>query len=265
MDKKDKTVKSIGRASIFTILLGILVPGAYLIGVCYYDGTLRAYGLDYESFPISGPDVYVIAYTAFGHFLLGIGLLIASLFETIFRPPGVYWALGIFLLLLFLVYQILIYSKNKKPLRKRKLYNILARVTSYLHWKNNSFTKALAIVVVPSYGAITALYLVVIICLFWWLIPLAAGKKAQQLENEKIADFQAHGCYVKEKQPWNNCFSLLDEKGQELVSGLLVAITQDRIAFFVKDGPVVLDIPKVYRLKRAYAGTAQHTKPIKSM
>ena len=240
-------------ASTLVAALGVLTPAAYLIGLSFYQGTLSAYGLDYESFPISGPDVYVTAYYAFGHFLLAMGVFLAGPFKSVFQPPGIYWTVGIFAAFLFFLCWMLRKRESKAWFNKLKSWPFVTYLATYLYWKNNACTRAIVLAIVSSYLFVLMLTLVPILAVMWWLFPLAAFHKAQQIENEKIINFQKHGCYVREKQPWSNCFSLYDAEGKEVATGLLIVVGEKRAAFFLRDEMVVVDMPEGYTMKRQYS------------
>lgn len=257
IEKKGLSISSIVTA------LSILAPAAYLIGLSFYQGTLSAYGLDYESFPISGPDVYVTAYYAFGHFLLAIGTSLAGPFKSVFSPPSVYWFALIFVAFLFLTCWV-----RKEPVSNgrpwiAKIWQVITRFANFLHWKKNACTRAIVYAVVSSYIAVFILILIPMLAVLWWIFPLAAFHKAQKLENDKIAEFHKNGCYVKTEQPWSNCFRLYDADGKEMVSGLLVAMGDKRAAFFLKDGSVVLEMPEGYRIGRLYNEPKSGNAPAK--
>ena len=252
MDEKSEKKESTSFTR-FVAALSVLAPAAYLIGLNFYQGTLSAYGLSYESFPISGPDVYVAAYHAFGYFLFALFTPVAAFFKTATTPPGVYWSLFLFAVLLSAFYALFKKPNFKDWLRNTGLWKIISRVMSYLHWKNNALTKAMGVATGILYFFMLILTLLPTFAVMWWLAPYAAFIKAERLEKVKIDDFQKNGCYVREKQAWNNCFSLYDADGKELASGLLVAVGEKQAAFFLKDGVIVLEMPEGYRIKRQYS------------
>ena len=252
MDEKSEKKESTSLTR-FVTALSVLAPAAYLVGLNFYQGALSAYGLNNESFPISGPDVYVAAYQAFGLFLFAVVTPIVTLFKVMTSPPGVYWALFIFVVLLAIFYAAFKNPDFKRPFQGMKLWKRFAWLMTYLHWKNNALTKALGVATGIFYVFLLMLFLLPMLAVMWWLIPAAASKKAEQLENERIVDFQKNGCYVREQQPCSNCFSLYDADGKEVVTGLLVAVGEKRVAFFLKDGSVVLEMPEGYRIKRQYS------------
>ncbi len=62
----------------------------------------------------------------------------------------------------------------------RRVYQVLAKVSdvvSWLHWRNNDFTKSIGIVGIASYSLIFFVAFIVTVALFWWLLALPAKKQ----------------------------------------------------------------------------------------
>ena len=85
--------KSARLSLLVAAIATVLTPGAYLLGLSYYQGYLAAFGIGHEVFPISAPDVYVFSYQTVGYFLLMLGEGSAKSIERIFSPPVL---LGVF-------------------------------------------------------------------------------------------------------------------------------------------------------------------------
>lgn len=187
---QERQNKGINIINFIVALLGILAPGAYLIGISFHQGTLSAYGIETSVFPIYGPDVYVTAYYAIGYYLLAIGVLISDFLDLIFKPPVIYLVIIIVLAVILAVYLAIKHFKNVELLKKTKFWRLVGSIFSKLHWKNNDFTKAVGIVGVSSYGVIFLLSLIAMVGVFWWLLPYTAYVKAQKIEIKKIDDYQ---------------------------------------------------------------------------
>jgi hypothetical protein len=121
---------------------------------------------------------------------------------------------------------------------------------SWLHWKNNDFTKSVGIVGVASYSIILIATSAMAIALFWWLLPLGAYSKGHDVAHERIKLYLEKGCYTDAKTKWDTCFLVLDEKGNVLHEGLLIAVNDKEIAIFKKNGSYVFARKEGFLLRR---------------
>lgn len=256
MGKKnqDHKEKCTGILSALAILLVLLAPGAYLLGISYYQGTLEAYGIDYSSFPASTPELYVTAYDVIGQWLLEGAVRSLELLGSVFAPPRLLWLMLIFATLSAIVYGMLKPPTDREWLLKTRLGKACSRIASRLHWSRNPYTATIGVLGISSSIGLVLVGTLVMVAFLWVGIPKIAFLYARKVENEKISDFLTHGCYVNPKQPWSNCSTLYDGEGKEIVSGLLVVMSTERIAFFSHDGAVVRELPKGYTVKRVRYG-----------
>jgi len=238
-------------------LLGVLAPGAYLIGLSFYQGGLSAYGVDPANFPSSAPDVYVSAYYAIGYFLLAIGEIVNNLFNNIFKAPVIYYILIIIIFLTMILYCFLKHHENVKNSR---YWFFLSSVISYFHWKNNNFTKSLGIIGVASYGFLAFLAIIGMIAVFWWFAPYAAYHNAQRSEQKNIDMFLENGCYENNISNWNNCVSILDNNNVEVAKGILIALNANGVAIFKEDGSYFYNIQSEYKIVHYYKNKTQDNK-----
>ncbi|HUW51773.1 MAG TPA: hypothetical protein VMV75_12235 [Sulfuricella sp.] len=247
---QSKRKKRVTAPFVVAAIAAILTPGAYLLGLSYYQGYMSAFGVETDGFPISAPDVYVFSYQTVGYFLLSIGGAAANLLGEIFRPPMVYWLIFTLCLCIGGVYWFLKARKMAPHPLLCKLFEKVKWIVSKLHWKNNDLTRSVGFVVIPSYGLLSILSVSITVALFWWLLPLSAYSKGKAVATERIKLFHDKGCYADEKSKWNNCFLVLDEKGNELHEGLLIAMNDKVIAIFKKDGSYIFTRKDDFMLRR---------------
>lgn len=229
-----------GRISIaIAVIAAILTPGAYLLGLSYYQGYLSAFGVESDGFPISAPDIYVFSYQTVGYFLLALGELSVNAIKKIFSPPFIYWVSAILIVVVGVIYLLLRLARNGPHPRIQRVLSKVKFVVSRFHWKNNDFTKSVGIVGVASYSAVLFITSVAAIALFWWLLPLSAYYKGHSVAQERIKIFMEKGCHEEAKTKWDTCFVVLDEKGAVIHEGLLIAINDKEMAFFKKNGSYV--------------------------
>jgi hypothetical protein len=228
----------------------ILPPGAYLLGLSFYQGYMNAFGVEADGFPISAPDVYVFSYHTVGYFLLSIGKAAVDGLNWIFTPPILYWAVAIFLLSVGSIYWLLKTAKQTNRPREQKLLGNIKKIISLLHWKNNDFTKSVGIVGVASYVLVLLAFGAMAVALFWWLFPLSAQSKGHEIASDRIKIFLEKGCRAEEKSKWDSCFVVIDDKGTVIHEGLLIAMSDKEIAIFKKDGSYVFSRQENFLLRR---------------
>lgn len=245
--------KSITATFVVAAIAAILTPGAYLLGLSYYQGYMSAFGVEADGFPISAPDIYVFSYQTVGYFLLSIGVIAANLVDELFKPPMVYWLVTILCLCVGCIYCFLkVKKKSSHPLLD-KLLEKVKWIATKLHWSKNDFTKSVGIVVIPSYGLLLILTLLMSVAVFWWLLPLSANSKGSTVAKDRIKLFHDKGCYIDDKTKWNNCFLVFDENGDPLHplhEGLLIAMNDKMIAIFKKDGSYIFARKDSFVLRR---------------
>ncbi len=217
----------------------VLAPGAYLLGLSFYQGYLSAFGVGPEGFPISTPDVYVFSYQTVGYFLLMLGEASVKALEKILSPPLVYWIPVTPILLIGGIYLLWLSGRTgPNPHIQRALSKVKAGL-SWLHWKNNDFIKAVGIVCVASYSVLLLGTFTIAIALFWWALPLDAYSRGQNVAQERIGKFLERGCHAELDTKWDTCFVLLDDKGLVIHEGLLITMNDKEMAFFKKDGSYI--------------------------
>lgn len=235
---------------VVAAIAGIITPGAYLLGYAYYEGYMNAFGVETDGFPVSAPNVYVFSYQTVGYFLLSIGVAAAKLLDNLLKPPTVYWVLGVLCLFIGGIYWLLKAVRKEPHPQLRHILNKINLIVSWLHWKNNDFTKSIGIVGVASYTFSVVLTAAAAIALFWWLLPLSANAKGKEVANDRIGVFREKGCHADEKSKWDNCFLVFDEKGNQLHEGLLIAMNDNVVAIFKKDGSYVFKRQDGFVLRR---------------
>lgn len=231
-------------------IVAILTPGAYLLGLSYYQGYLSAFGVESDGFPISAPDIYVFSYQTVGYFLLALGELSVKAINNIFTPPFFYWAIAILIILVGAIYLLFRLARNGPHPRIQRALSKVKAIVARFHWKNNDFTKSVGIVGVASYSLVLLVASVAAVALFWWLLPLSAYSKGHSVAQERIKLFMEQGCHEEAKTKWDTCFVMLDDKGAVVHEGLLIAINDKEMAFFKKDGSYVLPRKEDSVLKR---------------
>lgn len=235
---------------VVAAIAGILTPGAYLLGYAYYEGYMNAFGVETDGFPVSAPNVYVFSYQTVGYFLLSIGGVTVKALNKLLSPPTVYWVAGALCLTVGGIYWLFKAVRKGPHPKLRKLLEKIKGVVSWLHWKNNDFTKSLGIVGVASYGFAALATASMAVALFWWLLPLSAYAKGKEVATDRIKLFLDKGCHADQKSKWDNCFFVVNEKGNEVHEGLLIAMNDNVVAIFKKDGSYVFKRQDGFVLRR---------------
>ena len=232
------------------IAAALIAPAAYLLGSAFYQGYMEAAGVEPDDFPISIQDTYVRAYQAVGYFLLSIGKIVAGALERLIHPPVVYWVAAILCLVIGGIYWLLkVFKKESHPLLK-KLIDKIGIIASRLHWQNNDLTKATGIVGGILYMLLVIAFVLMIAAALWWLLFVGGYLKGKDVAAEQIKSFIEKGCHEDEKTKWNNCISVLDEKGNEMHEGLLIAMNGKDIAILKKDGSYLFSRQKGFLIRK---------------
>lgn len=226
----------------FIALLALLAPVAYLIGLSFHQGTLSAYGIESDSFPLSVQDMYVEAFFAISYLLLTITKFVITLVKLVTTLPGLGWFIAIALTIAAILYVILKRPKIRK-LRYSIEFPLIKRLINYLHWENNDFTKALSITGFISYSLFVLLYGLVALSVLWFAFPLAAYYQGRDVATQKIDLYLKEGCHLKKGERWGNCKALKTADNKIVYEGILVAHANGYVAFFTKAGSFVTKFP----------------------
>ncbi|MEE9362078.1 MAG: hypothetical protein V3U92_05715 [Cellulophaga sp.] len=230
----EETIKtaSLSKLELLQIAIAIIVfssPLLYLIGIAFYQGFLSAYGINISFFPPTLFEIYGNVYI----FFIGIYFSIIKLLWYIIP-------LVVFIFMIVLIF--LAYSKcyPSPPLKKT---NAFFRPNSFLKeflqhiWSilKESSAKLKIIFIFPIY--------ILLPPILFALCVYSADKKGKEYSNTEKKDYLENGCYFKEKSMWSNCDSLVNKKGEILHTGLLIASTNNYIAFFNCEGSIVTKFP----------------------
>lgn len=82
-----------------------------------------------------------------------------------------------------------------------------------------------------------------VLSIFWVALPSAAYRKGRSVSDDKIDTYLKEGCVVKENEIWGNCYSLKSRNNEIIYTGILVAHTNDFVAFFTEHGSFVRKFP----------------------
>jgi len=220
--------------------IAIFAPIFYLIGLSYHQTILNSYGLDPGLFPITLQDTYVAAYIAVTRLLLPIYVVGIELFSWISenKLSTLLRAIAALSLLAVLIFCIKISIKS--------IY--YQTVTKFIQSKlfTHTITQSYGLAGIISYLVMAFLYIpFALICL--WILPTVLGAQAAKTYvNEKINDYTKYGCYFKENSRWSNCRILQSSGGKALYQGILIAQTENHIAFYTQTGTVLLTLSDDY-------------------
>lgn len=230
------------KTNLFIAVFGILPAAGYLVGISYYQGRLSAYGVSSDTFPLALQDIYVEAFWAVGLWLLTIATEIIAILKKLTTPPGLYWSVVTILTITYISY---ILIKYKSPIRLflREKLKPVKKMIDYLDWERNAFSKAVGITSLFSYSLISILWVVTMISICWVGLPLAAYYKGRDNTTTAINSYLEKGCHIGDGEKWSNCKSLQTRDGKQIFEGILVAHTNDYVAFFNKTGSLVARFP----------------------
>jgi hypothetical protein len=228
------------------VFIGFLTPYAYLIGLCYYQGNLRAFGVSADNFPLSTADVYVNAYIAMGLILLDI----FKYLEQILKNP---WTYALLFGLVIFVFLLIKFSKRSRESNRDSKLSVLCRkVWVFFHHKNNDLAKSFSFVMIPAYLLSLAIYIFSIIVIFWWGLPLWADNQGKNVGKQEIQRYLQNGCTVDKKTNWNKCVVVEDESGNLLYEGLWIAKKDNELAIFRNDGSYLIKLHDKWVIRKAF-------------
>ena len=216
-------------------LLGMIVPSFYLIGLLYYKGTLSAYGIQSESFPLDSYDVYVYAFYAVIPVITKLFSWASAIIEYVTTP----WVL-----IVVIVIYIILHLKNNE-----NVYCIVQKhqesILNYL--ENNIFFDSIKLFYIGISSFLAVLIIPLFITIFLISLPYAAYKKGQDIQMKDVQKFHQDGCYKKE-DGWSNCIEVYNSKKVLIAKGLLISISSKKIAIYKKDGSHLIELKSDYEV-----------------
>ncbi len=231
-------------------IVAILTPGAYLLGYRFHQGYLSAFGVASDIFPVSTPDVYINFYRTAGYFFLAWKELVSQTLHWLVTPPVGYWALGAISALVFCIYVYLKSDKGELHPHIQRIVDIAKAEFRKLHWKSDDFTRSIWIVGLTSFALIFFAFCVILFAVTWWLVPLNAYTNGQNVASERIKLYIEKGCHADVGAQWDTCYQVLDERGNVIHEGLLIAANDKDIAIFKRDGSYVFARQEGWLLRR---------------
>ncbi|WP_062260824.1 hypothetical protein [Endozoicomonas arenosclerae] len=205
-------------------LLPLIIAYLYLIGYYYQLGYLSEYGLSNSFFPQTVQDYLLGSFVAITAFIMHV-------FETVNEKKYLMAipAAIVFVVTLGLVAFVKFEKEVKNTVSKVKEKKTIQYLISVFQW-----------VAFPSIAAaLTAsiYYIGLVVLLFIVFIPYSA-----MLYGNKVATDEKSGflhCKLKELPEDKGCTFLIDEKGNTLFGGLVVAQSTTHIAMWNKEGSEV--------------------------
>lgn len=225
-ENEESATKKVNKYISLNFLLStvtLLAPAAYLIGSFFYQGQLAGFGVETNVFAISTTEIYLYFYNAATYLFTDItNSIIIKFLQYVSTPTGAAVLASIIFAVIVFLYVLLKLKKSEKNIIPNKIWRVLSRLVSYLHWKDNDFTKAMGISSLSSYILFLMGYLVLGFTFFWLFIPYGAYQKGYSLSKDKIEKYHEHGCYIKEGKDWSNCVEVI-EGNKRISRGLLFA------------------------------------------
>ncbi|WP_444933046.1 hypothetical protein [Microbulbifer sp. JTAC008] len=240
----DLSEKKANQINLFLAYLAVLTPAGYLVGLSFYQGKLAALGVSTEVFPLAVQDAYVSAYYAIGYLLIAVSSICSDFLKLIFSWPRIIYTLIAFCSFIGLCYWIIKSKKRSNSKLKRFLWLQIKKIISYLHWKNNDFTKAVGIAGLASYGILSILYVLAFIAVFWFAIPAASYYRGLDYGASIRSNYLESGCHIGDDDFWGNCHTVNSKDGKLIFKGILVVHAKDHVAFFHDGGSIVMKIPE---------------------
>lgn len=223
--------------------LAIVTPIAYLLGLSFYQGSLYAFGVEADIFPLSAQYIYVNFYYALIFTLSSCLSVITILLN------GMNWySLLIVILTMISARAASWYSKNDSNHRLEKIGSKILSFFAKYH-DHESIKPYLIISAIVSFFSFL-IYLLIVVTLCLWLPGYTAYSVGQGNARERIKNYRDHGCKANQETGLNRCTLVKDKDGKVLYEGLLVAINDKEIAIFDKDGSHIFAKQEGFVLQR---------------
>lgn len=213
------------------ILITLILPYLYLLGLAYYQGYMDAFGVSSDIFPLSTADVYVKAF-------LAISLVITENIRALtqFLTSDWEFILESVLLLSGVLYLIIYFSKVQ----------CIAKYIGLIETSNKETQNAKGFESLPTLVLnIADLFFKGVLVLSLSMIVLWSGvrmavKTGEGIALDSINKYTKNGCQPKDsKSKWSDCVKLVNDSELTLQEGLFVAKNPEEIALFRKEGSFV--------------------------
>ncbi len=259
----ESVVQQIFKKTLLVILGSGLVGNAlYIYGLAYYEGYIKALGLDVLLFPIEWSEARL--WTYFASRELGVSTVnVWMKFTSSFMPAvmiAAYVVVRLWIALNGPAKKVRPKLSRVKRLRKLVAFGrkwpVVYKVTKWLMIKEQAFWGFIA-----SYFALVFMVFVPLFLLVWVLFP-AVGVSHGKYVGKSLMSFYEKNLCGDESDYWNRCVPirtahLEDESLPEKINVRIIAASGDLYGLMTKDGPVVMTKPPViYYLnaKRECAG-----------
>ncbi len=239
-----RIVGILNKIGLATAITGLITPALYLLGLSFYQGDLAAHGVNSDPFPLNGYDTFVSAFYAIGYTFIGISKGVIWLLSFLLSDPGIYWFSGIDGSIILIKYLCIRFKWVEITKLKIRGFTFFQKVAEYFHWEKNRLVRAAGSVSVTTYAGITILYVLILVPLFWFAIPLIGYYSGFNEAKLEIYTYLSDGCIEQKNSIWTNCKVLKNANGDVVFEGILVVQNQNYIAFLNDKGSFVRQFPK---------------------
>lgn len=221
--------------AIITTLVGIFTPGAYLIGLTYYQGYLSAFGMSSELFPLSTQEAYV-------HFYTASALYVIDFFGLVVNQTSIFgwFILAIFGWVVFFLFIGVVLGVAIALLEKTRLFRTVSSKLDFPVVDEEIVRKM-------GSGTITVFaftYLLFAVMLLWVLIPYLAHQKGVEVAEKERIIYSNVGCNKpKLSSVFGHCRVLMSPDNKELFQGYLVIQNEKYLGFFLEKGAYIVPRP----------------------
>ena len=230
MIKKKKNIEKNLRflSWIGAILVTLILPYIYLLGLAYYQGYMNEFGISSDMFPLTAADTYVNAFVL-------ISIIIFKCLNTISALLISNWKFIIGFVLLLGCVAIYFFR------RKIKAGNANVCDSKNMPVKPvDSDSTTISINLIDRFFQTIWIVgaFVFILCLLWIGVNIAqvVGKSVAL---DAVSKYKKDACESDPKAKWNACVKLVNGAGLTMQEGLFVAKNSDEIALFKKEGSFV--------------------------
>ena len=210
------------------ILITLILPYMYLLGLAYYQGYMNEYGISSDMFPLTASDAYVNAFVLISIIIFKcLNIISGFLISNWILITVIVLVLG-GIAIYFVIRKVKAGSANVCDSKNIPVKPIASDSTTISINLVDRFFQTIWIV-----GAF-----VFILCLLWIGVDMAQAV-GKSVALDAVSKYKKDACESDPKAKWNACVKLVNGAGLTMQEGLFVAKNSDEIALFKKEGSFV--------------------------
>ncbi|WP_415904365.1 hypothetical protein ACMXYW_13360 [Neptuniibacter sp. QD48_55] len=228
------------------LLVAIIAPAGYLVGLGFQAGYLNSFGGLSSAFPLSVTDAYVYGYYTITFYLIKLLPFLTS---------STLWVSIIGIVVFFVSVAYLgINTGNRKAvgLPDTKPVAMLKNAMSFFSPENNDLSKAITYVYEELSSIAKKAYWGIWVILIWIGITVYSFDKGKELADISKKQFLQDKCVFNSKTAISNCIKVYDDQNNLITEGLLIGFTNNRLGIFTEEGATISELPPNAKIVKTF-------------